>query len=150
IGELAAAPILEAVDLAVATLDQRLVALDHGRHLLALVRMDQEHDFVMTHCGFLVDTGQLAGQPPVGRDGRGGARPPPEWQGAGNYRRFKGLRATGAGWLQAARSASVVKDSPQPHSAATLGLAKTNCSFSPDLRKSIRVPSTRARLSAST
>src|SRR3546814_9624754 len=36
--------------------------------------------------------------------------------------------------LYAARSASVVKDSPQPHSAATFGLLNTNCSFSPALR----------------
>src|SRR5690606_20716105 len=50
---------------------------------------------------------------------------------------------------QAARSASVVKLSPQPHSPATFGLAKVNCSFSPAFRKSIVVPSTRARLSAS-
>src|SRR5690606_31810238 len=55
IGELAAAPVLEAVDLALAAFDQRLVALDHGRHLLALVRMDQEHDFVMSHVFSLVD-----------------------------------------------------------------------------------------------
>src|SRR3546814_21005564 len=48
IGQLAATPVLETVDLALAALDQRLVALDHGGHLLALVRMAQEHDFVMT------------------------------------------------------------------------------------------------------
>ena len=55
--QLAAAPVLETVDLALAALDQALVALDHGRHLLALVRVDQEHDFVMTHGVFLVDIG---------------------------------------------------------------------------------------------
>ena len=49
IRQLAATPVLEPVDLAVATFDERLVTLDHGWHLLALVRMDQEHDFVMTH-----------------------------------------------------------------------------------------------------
>src|SRR5690606_38534414 len=60
IGQLAAAPVLEAVDLALAALDQRLVALDHGGHLLALVRMDQEHDFIVTHecfpCGYSAAT----------------------------------------------------------------------------------------------
>src|SRR3546814_16731698 len=65
IGQLAATPVLETVDLALAALDQRLVALDHGGHLLALVRMDQEHDFVMTHVVFLVDI-----------------RPPPGWEAA--------------------------------------------------------------------
>src|SRR5690606_2049993 len=49
IGELAPAPVFQPVDLAVAALDERAVALDHGGHLLALVRMDQEHDFVVTH-----------------------------------------------------------------------------------------------------
>ena len=38
----------------------------------------------------------------------------------------------------------------QPHSPATLGLRNTNCSFRPCLMKSISVPSTSARLSAST
>src|SRR3546814_141115 len=65
IGQLAATPVLETVDLALAALDQRLVALDHGGHLLALVRMDREHDFVMTHVVFLVDI-----------------RPPPGWAAA--------------------------------------------------------------------
>src|SRR3546814_15847452 len=55
IGQLAATPVLETVDLALAAFDQRLVALYHGGHLLALVRMDQEHDFVMTHVAVLVD-----------------------------------------------------------------------------------------------
>src|SRR3970282_2096356 len=70
--QLTAAPVLETVDLALARLDQRLVALDHGRNLLALVRMDQEHDFVMTHWYFLVDSGPDQtgpGQPPATRKG---------------------------------------------------------------------------------
>src|SRR6185437_522312 len=49
VGELAATPVLDAMHLAAVCLDQRFVALDHGWHLLALVRMDQEHDFIMTH-----------------------------------------------------------------------------------------------------
>jgi hypothetical protein len=37
------------MDPATGALDQRAVAVDHGRHLLALVRMDQEYDLVMSH-----------------------------------------------------------------------------------------------------
>src|SRR5690606_2699625 len=51
---------------------------------------------------------------------------------------------------QAALSASVVKLSPQPQAAAALGLANTNSWFSPLRTKSIVVPSTIARLAAST
>ena len=47
--ELATAPVFEAMDRAAARGDHAAVALDHGRDLLALVRVDQEHDFVMTH-----------------------------------------------------------------------------------------------------
>src|SRR5690606_34138142 len=169
IGELAAAPVLETVDLAIAALDQRLVALDHGRHLLALVRMDQEHDFVMTHVFFLVDIRPSPGW------GRGPDSPPTpgraRWSkglpanGSRKLSQFKDLRATATGCRrpgsraircepvagaaeaatgrptppdrgfrrsysapppdqdlatdQAALSVSVVKLSPQPHSAAT-------------------------------
>ena len=49
VSQLTAAPVFQAVDLAATILDQRLVALDHGGDLLALVRVDQEHDFIMTH-----------------------------------------------------------------------------------------------------
>src|SRR5690606_28005642 len=50
---------------------------------LALVRVDQEHDFVMTHCGFLVDVGRRIrpGSPPAGA---GGARVSPVG-GASHY-----------------------------------------------------------------
>src|SRR5690606_13293542 len=51
---------------------------------------------------------------------------------------------------QAARSASVVKLSPQPHSAAARGLAKTNSWFRPLRTKSMVVPSTIGWLLAST
>jgi hypothetical protein len=30
--------------------DHALVAIDHRRNLLALVWMDQKHDFIMPHC----------------------------------------------------------------------------------------------------
>jgi hypothetical protein len=49
VGELAPAPVLEAVHDAVARRDDALVALDHRGHLLALVRMDDEYDLVMPH-----------------------------------------------------------------------------------------------------
>src|SRR5262249_36707095 len=48
-GKLAAAPVLEPVDIAVPRGHRGTVTLDHGRHLLALVRMDDETDFVMSH-----------------------------------------------------------------------------------------------------
>ncbi len=49
-GQLAATPVFGAMDRTAGTGDHALVAFDHGRHLLALVRMDQEYDFVMSHC----------------------------------------------------------------------------------------------------
>src|SRR5690606_17611518 len=146
-----------------------LVALDHGRHLFTLVRMDQEHDLVVTHVvsSWISAAGgtPLAGTAPgrswrtpwgkglpadrepdiiaggataaqvVVLPGRGGAPHAAPWRAAGG---------------QATLSASVVKLSPQPQAAAALGLLKVNCSFRPCFRKSIRVPSTRGRLSAST
>ena len=47
--ELAAPPVLDAVDRSARGLYQALVAAHGARHLLALVRMDHEHDFIMTH-----------------------------------------------------------------------------------------------------
>ena len=49
-GQLAATPVFGAVDRTAGTGNHALVAFDHGRHLLALVRVDQEYDFVMSHC----------------------------------------------------------------------------------------------------
>src|SRR5690606_21797658 len=49
VGELAPAPVLEAVHGAVALRHHVAVALDHLRDLLALVRMDDEDDLVMPH-----------------------------------------------------------------------------------------------------
>src|SRR6476659_3364581 len=43
VGELAPAPVLEAVHRAGTAFDQPVVALDHGGHLLALVGMDDEN-----------------------------------------------------------------------------------------------------------
>src|SRR3546814_12820652 len=47
--QLPAAPVFQTMDGALVAFDQRLVALDHGRYLLALVRMDHEYDFIVTH-----------------------------------------------------------------------------------------------------
>ena len=49
IGQLTAAPVFQTVDAATATGDERAVALDHRGHLFALVRMDDENHFVMSH-----------------------------------------------------------------------------------------------------
>ena len=53
IRQLSAAPVFEAMDGAVLALDHGAITLDHGRHLFALVRMDHEHNFVVSHCGSL-------------------------------------------------------------------------------------------------
>jgi hypothetical protein len=37
------------MDVAAGALDKRAIAVDHGRYLLTLVRMDQEYDLVMSH-----------------------------------------------------------------------------------------------------
>src|SRR5690606_945127 len=47
-GELPSAPVLLPMDLAAGALDHVSIALHHGRHLLALVRVDQKHDFVVS------------------------------------------------------------------------------------------------------
>ena len=49
IGKLTAAPVFQAVNLAAVGFDGRTVTVDHRGHLLALVRVDQEHNFIMTH-----------------------------------------------------------------------------------------------------
>ena len=49
VGQLATAPIFKAVDFAAAVGDQAFVAFEHGWNLLALIGMDQKHDFIMTH-----------------------------------------------------------------------------------------------------
>src|SRR5690606_21606913 len=176
IGQLAAAPVLEPVDLAFAVLDQRLVTLDHRRHLLALVRMDQEHDFVMTHGGSFRVFGRPRGRirtaprrPGWTRWGKGSRAAGP--QGAAHYRGSMTCRqdararpggpgsprrsrpravVRAAAPDHAALPASVVTLSPQPQAAAALGLSNTNSWFRPRRTKSIVVPSTIGRLSGST
>src|SRR4026208_2445796 len=49
IRKLPAGPVLETMDPAPARGDHAPVPLDHRRNLLALVRVDQKHDLVMTH-----------------------------------------------------------------------------------------------------
>ena len=53
VGQLAAAPIFHAVHFAAAGGDHALVALQHGWNLFALIRVDQQDDFVMTHADSL-------------------------------------------------------------------------------------------------
>ena len=48
IGELSAPPVFQAMNAAFVGLDDGTVALDHRRHLLTLVRMDQNDDFVVS------------------------------------------------------------------------------------------------------
>ena len=48
--QLAAAPVFEAVHHATVFLDGLGVALDHTRDLLALIRVDQKDDFIVSHC----------------------------------------------------------------------------------------------------
>jgi hypothetical protein len=50
IGQLAAAPVFQTVDIAAFGSDQRAVTLYHRGHLLALIGVNDKHDFVMTHC----------------------------------------------------------------------------------------------------
>src|SRR5690606_6676556 len=155
VGQLAAAPVLEAVDGATGVLDQALVALDHRRHLLALVRVDQEHDFVMTHCVFLVDAALAGLAAPRRPGGSGGARDPgacAQARGSRKLCRLRDLDAMGRPRRPAVRAqaCSVVKLSPQPHSALALGLRNRKASPRPWRAKSISVPSTSGRLVAST
>ena len=49
VSHLATAPVLDPVHDTATGGDQALVALQHGRNLFALIRMDQQNDFVVTH-----------------------------------------------------------------------------------------------------
>ena len=49
VGELPAAPVFQSVDFPAAGGNHAPVTLDHGGHLLALVRMNDENDLVMPH-----------------------------------------------------------------------------------------------------
>ena len=55
VGQLAAAPVFNTVDLAAVRRDRGLLTLDHRGHLLALIGVHDESDFVMTHYTLLVD-----------------------------------------------------------------------------------------------
>src|ERR1035437_4540778 len=63
IGHLAPAPVFEAEDRTLAAGDRAAIALDHRGHLLALIGMDDEYDFVMSHAV------SLWVEPPVMRNG---------------------------------------------------------------------------------
>ena len=49
VGKLPAAPILGAMDHPAAPFDQGAVTLDHAGHLIALIGVNHEYDFVMSH-----------------------------------------------------------------------------------------------------
>ena len=49
VGHLAASPVFETVNLAALGGDQGAVAFDHGGHLLALIGVNDENNFVMSH-----------------------------------------------------------------------------------------------------
>ena len=51
--QLAPAPVFQAMDGTAVVLDQGAVTFQHGRNLLALVRVDQKTDFVVSHCDSL-------------------------------------------------------------------------------------------------
>jgi hypothetical protein len=55
VSHLTAAPVFDAVDVTAAGRDAGLVTLDHRRDLLALVRVDDKYDFIMTHATLLKD-----------------------------------------------------------------------------------------------
>jgi hypothetical protein len=50
IGERAPAPVFTTMDHTATGFDDTDVAVDHGTDLVALIRVDQKHDLVMTHC----------------------------------------------------------------------------------------------------
>ena len=49
VSQLTAAPVFQASHFTAAIFDDTGVALDHARNLFALIRVDHDHDFVMTH-----------------------------------------------------------------------------------------------------
>src|SRR3954454_7541196 len=57
VGQLASTPVFEAMHAAFAGGDHAFIALDHGGHLLALIRMDEKNDLVMPHEFLLTDWG---------------------------------------------------------------------------------------------
>ena len=48
--ELASSPVFKAMNRTVGAFDQRAVPFEHGRNLLALVRVNQKTNFVVSHC----------------------------------------------------------------------------------------------------
>src|SRR3990167_10319469 len=50
ISKWSATPIFQAVNLALVLGNKTAIAFDHRGNLLALIRMNQEYDFIMPHC----------------------------------------------------------------------------------------------------
>jgi hypothetical protein len=61
--QLAATPVFSAMNGTTGIRDHALVFFNHRRHLLALIRMDQEYDLVMSHERLLSDSGPAAAVP---------------------------------------------------------------------------------------
>ena len=81
--QLTTTPVFQAMDLAAAHGRHGAVALDHGRDLFALIRMNQKHDFVMSHCCSLrVKAARTRGTARRIRDfsSAAGARMLPNWR----------------------------------------------------------------------
>jgi hypothetical protein len=49
VGQLAATPVFDTVNFSTAGNNHAFVTLQHGWNLFALIRMNQQNDFVMTH-----------------------------------------------------------------------------------------------------
>ena len=62
VGQLAAAPVFQAVDFTAIPADGAGVAFNHAGNLFGLVRMNQEYDFVMSHTVLLTGCAALSVQ----------------------------------------------------------------------------------------
>src|SRR6202012_5405762 len=60
----AASPVFQSDHLAPGIGDEGLVAFQHGRNLFALIRMDQQNDFIVTHEHSLWISSKLEGSRP--------------------------------------------------------------------------------------
>src|SRR5262249_32655036 len=77
VGELPPSPVLETMHVTATGGDHALVALDHRGHLLALIRVHKENDFVMPHeCSFWVKPPDSRHTPVRQGESAGGTAPP--------------------------------------------------------------------------
>ena len=120
-GHLTPAPVLEAVDRTLAGGDGAAVALDHCGHLLALIGMDDEYDFVMTHAV------SLWVKPPVMRSGEARWAGPPNSPAIGEARDYKGKAPSSANISQAPPIERLRRDSNKMTPLATETLRLSTC-----------------------